>query len=123
MLTPQLKGRLETVFRLSTVSREGPQFTLPSISTTSLPYLPLSLCSLSHVFFGFCSVFPAKGWKQQSTKPVHYTACQGETECLTAQVFTTAQRTDAIGRVKEGQTIYFLQPTGTLVYSLPVGHA
>lgn len=111
------------MFRLSTVSRQGPQFTLPTISTTSLPYLPLTLCSLNHVFFGFWSVFPAKGWNQQSTEPVHYTACQGEAERPTDQVFTTAQRTDAIGRVKEGQTIYFLQPTGTTVYSLPVGHA
>lgn len=73
--------------------------------------------------FSLVFVFPAKGWSQQSTEPVHYTACQGEAERLTEQVFTTAQRTDAISRVKEDQTIYFLQPTGTTMYSLPVGHA
>lgn len=50
--------------------------------------------------FSLVFVFPAKGWSQQSTEPVHYTACQGEAERLTEQVFTTAQRTDAIGRVK-----------------------
>lgn len=101
------------MFCLSTVPRqETPLFTLANhlyftAQATSLPYLSLSLCPLNHVSFGFWSVFPAKGWSQHSTEPVHYTARQHEAERLTEQAFTTAQRADAVSRV-----IYFLQPLG-----------